>query len=346
VPSDVFKLNAETVGVYRVAYTPERLAKLGSQAANFSPADRLRLMSDASALAQAGYTPSSGALALAAALAKGEKEYLPLSRISAFFSSLAGSWWEHPLREAIDKLRIDIFKPVVERLGYEFAASDEPEVRELRKLAISVCARAGDPDVIAALQEQFVSKGGDIVPDLRQITYRTVVAHGGEKEYNVVADVYTNPPVPMARTDAVWGLAAARDPVLVKRTLDMIPSDAVKDQDVYIFFMGLAANSAARRDGAQYLMDRWDELNKRFHASFGLRNAIGGAFGALSSKKDLEKVEAFVKDNGESKRGGELTADTAKYATILEQAVEGMRARAAWVERDTEDVASWFKQRS
>ncbi|CAK9784200.1 hypothetical protein CC85DRAFT_324940 [Cutaneotrichosporon oleaginosum] len=44
VASDTFKLNAEAVGVYRVAYTPERLGKLGSQAASFSPADRLGLI--------------------------------------------------------------------------------------------------------------------------------------------------------------------------------------------------------------------------------------------------------------------------------------------------------------
>ncbi|BEJ17486.1 hypothetical protein CspHIS471_0608870 [Cutaneotrichosporon sp. HIS471] len=334
ITSDAFKLNAETVGVYRVAYSPERLAKLGSQAASFSAADRLGLMSDASALAQAGYTPTSAALALAAALAKGEKEYLPLSRISSFLSALAGAWWEHPLRETIDKLRIEIFKPLVERMGYGFAATDQPEVRELRKLAISVCARAGDADVVSALQEQFASKGGDIVPDLRQITFRTVSAHGGEKEYEAMLRVYEQPPVPMARNDAIWALTATRDPTLVQRAFDMIPSDADKDQDVYLFFMGLAANPAARRDGAQYLMDRWDELNKRFHASYGLRNAIAGALGALSSKEDLAKVEAFVKNN-----------DTAKYATILDQAVEGIRARAAWVERDTDDVSAWFAKR-
>ncbi|GMK57699.1 hypothetical protein CspeluHIS016_0405330 [Cutaneotrichosporon spelunceum] len=331
VRSDTFKLNAETVGVYRVAYTPERLGKLGLQAASFSAADRLGLISDASALAQAGYTSTSGALVLATALAKGEREYLPLSRISSFLSALAGAWWELPLRERIDKLRIEIFKPVVERMGYESVPTDEPEVQELRRLAISVCARAGDADVLSALKERFASQGAAIAPDLRQITFRTVAAHGGEKEYEAMLQVYEQPPVPMARNDAIWALTAARDPKLMQRTVDMIASDAVKDQDVYLFFMGMAANPAARRNGAQYLMDQWDELNKRFHASYGLRNAIAGAFGALSSKEDLAKVETFIKDN-----------DTAKYATILEQAVEGMRARVAWVERDTDDVSSWF----
>lgn len=304
VASDVFKLNAETVGVYRVAYSAERLAKLGAQASSFSVADRVGLMSDASALASAGYASTSGALSLASALAKSEKDFLPFSRVSAFLAALAGAWWEHPIREQFDALRINIFKPVVKRMGYDFTPSDAPETRELRKLAISVCARAGDTEVIETLKSLFkrfmAGEDGAIVPDLQQIVYRTAAAHGGEVEYDALLGVYNRPPVPAARVDAVWALGAVRKPGLIQRTVDMIASDEVKDQDVYLFFMALAANRDARRRGADYLISRWGQLNKRFHASFGLRNAILGAFGPLSSKKDLEMVEEFVKENGES----------------------------------------------
>lgn len=44
------------------------------------------------------------------------------------------------------------------------------------------------------------------------------------------------------------------------------------------------------------------------------------------------------------KAGADSAQDTAKYATILEQAMEGIRARAAWVERDTDDVSAWLAQ--
>ena len=58
-------------------YSAERLAKLGEQAAAidspFSLADRIGLVSDALALAKAGYTPVSSALGLISAL-RGEKE--------------------------------------------------------------------------------------------------------------------------------------------------------------------------------------------------------------------------------------------------------------------------------
>jgi aminopeptidase 2 len=87
--SKPFKLNAGTVGVCqclfpfsfsltheqlslfitdRVAYSPERLAKLGEQAAHrpspFTLEDKMGLVNDALVLAKSGYSKTSGALNL------------------------------------------------------------------------------------------------------------------------------------------------------------------------------------------------------------------------------------------------------------------------------------------
>ena len=59
------------------AYSAERLAKLGEQAAAenspFSLSDKIGLLYDAFALSKAGYVPISGALSLALGL-RGERE--------------------------------------------------------------------------------------------------------------------------------------------------------------------------------------------------------------------------------------------------------------------------------
>lgn len=66
--SKPWKLNAGTVGVFRTAYTPDRLAKLGEEAARsesvFGLEDRVGLVSDAMVLARAGYGKTSGGLNL------------------------------------------------------------------------------------------------------------------------------------------------------------------------------------------------------------------------------------------------------------------------------------------
>ncbi|KAF8151622.1 hypothetical protein B0H34DRAFT_135147 [Crassisporium funariophilum] len=57
--SKPFKLNAGTVGVYRVLYTPERLALIAAEAAKenspFSLDDRIGLVHDVMALSKAGF---------------------------------------------------------------------------------------------------------------------------------------------------------------------------------------------------------------------------------------------------------------------------------------------------
>lgn len=63
-----YKLNANQYGFYRTRYNPERLEKIGEQAVKyprmFSEQDRTGLVSDAGALAAAGYAKTSSFLNL------------------------------------------------------------------------------------------------------------------------------------------------------------------------------------------------------------------------------------------------------------------------------------------
>lgn len=117
-----WKLNAETIGVYRVAYTPERLAKLGAEAAKkdsaFSLEDRVGLVSDAMVLAKSGYGKTSGGLSLLKAL-KGDETYLVNSASAGHLGSLASVWWEQPeeVRDAIDAFRADFFGPLAKKVS-------------------------------------------------------------------------------------------------------------------------------------------------------------------------------------------------------------------------------------
>jgi len=79
------------------------------------------------------------------------------------------------------------------------------------------------------------------------------------------------------------------------------------------FQTALSTNDACRRRTAEHFMDNWPavrprailpaytQLNERFSASLGLRNAINSVFPALSARADLDKVKAFVSGQGDSK---------------------------------------------
>ncbi|TXT12780.1 hypothetical protein VHUM_01181 [Vanrija humicola] len=267
VASDIFKLNSDTVGVYRVMYSADRLAKLGQQAQQFSVEDRVGLVSDAAALTAAGYSKTSSALDLIKALAPTESEYLPFSGIAGFLSGLAAIWWEDDaVRAAVDRLRVALFRPVVDRLGYDHGEKDEPTVKQLRTLAVSVTASAGDKDVVAELKKRFqpLLKHGDdsrIPPDLQGTVFRQAVIHGGAAEYDKLVAVYNNPPNPSTKLDALSAIASAKEPALLDRSFEMLANpQSVKDQDVASFLTDLAANRVARRRTVKYFEDNWDTV--------------------------------------------------------------------------------------
>jgi len=55
---------------------------------------------------------------------------------------------------------------------------------------------------------------------------------------------------------------------------------------------------------------------------------------SLATAEQLEEVKDFF-----AKR------DTSKFDQKLAQALDGIRARAAWADRDAQDVHSWLKER-
>lgn len=237
-----FKLNAGTVGVYRVAYSPSRLSSLGEEASRsdtgFTVEDRIGLVSDAMTLAAAGHGSTSGALTLISKLSN-EREMRVWESIATSLLTLHTVWWEQPesIRMAIDKFRIKLFQPVIERLGWESQPDEDPALVELRVLALRTLADSGDGLTIAEMQRRFqpfLSSGDDsLMPaDLRGIICKAVVQHGGEAEYRRMCQVLKDSPNAVIKIEAIQALGATNKLHLVHETLAMITGGAILDQDV------------------------------------------------------------------------------------------------------------------
>jgi aminopeptidase 2 len=143
-----FKLNANHSGIYRVAYTPERLEKLGaiarSQPGVLSVEDRAGLVADTGALCSSGYSKTTGLLNLISGW-KEEEEYVYFPRpgielginecsvwdeISARVTALKMAWIFEPkdVRDALSAFTRELTGPKAKSLGWTFA-SDEDHIR-------------------------------------------------------------------------------------------------------------------------------------------------------------------------------------------------------------------------
>ncbi|KAG9085108.1 Aminopeptidase 2 mitochondrial [Ceratobasidium sp. UAMH 11750] len=340
--SKPWKLNAGTVGVFRTAYTPERLVKLGEEAARensaFGLEDRVGLVSDAMVLARAGYGKTSGGLSVISRL-RGETEHLVWEGVASHLNTLEKVWWEQPqeTRDTLKAFRRYLFSPLVKKLGYEFAENDAPDVRQLRTLAITQCATANDKSVLDELRSRFAhfNETGDdskIPADLQRITYRIAVQHGGEKEYEAIKKIAENPPTPSAKIAAMLAMTQAQEKSLTEKTLGYMLTD-VKDQDMMYYFAGLSSNRASRRRIAEFLQENYEKLFKRFEGNFSLSYLVKYGFDSFSSEADAQDVENFFKSK-----------DTSKFNLALAQTLDSIRASAKWLNRSKDDVTQWLAE--
>jgi len=333
-------LNAGTVGVYRVAYTPERLKQLGEWAAAkdsvFSLDDRMGLVSDAIVLAKAGTGKTSSAFDLVETL-RNETENLVWGSIDSGLSSAANVWWEQPetVRDQLKAFQRFLYSPIVKRLGYIYSDADTADDRELRTLAISRAASALDPTVVDELKSRFAhfqetSEYTRIPSDLQRVIFMTAVRHGGRKEYESVKAVWRKPPTPSAKISALLALTASKDLEVAKDTFKFL-LDEVPLQDWMYIFAGLGANPFTRRETAAFFKANYADIIKRFEGNFSLGYFIKYSFENLSTEADLAETDAFFKDK-----------DISKFNLSLHQALDSIRANIAWLKRSKDDVEVWL----
>ncbi|GAA6026335.1 hypothetical protein JCM11491_005152, partial [Sporobolomyces phaffii] len=327
-----------------VLYPADRLVKIGEEAGKensvFSLNDRMGLVQDASVLASSGYAKTSTALSFLSKLGN-ETENLVWQEIASALANLSKTWSEQPTPtlEGIDNLRRSLFRPILARLGFENASEDDSETIELRNLAISTLAAAGDPAVLAEVSRRFGAfldsdDESQIPSDLRASIYSESVKLGSDKEYRKICAVYQDPPTPGHRKAARIALCSSRDPVLVRKTLALMLSDELPLHELPAFGNTLkASNPVASHVYWEWFKVNYDDILTKFHQSarFYLSNMVSSTFGGFSSRKDYQDVAAFFADK-----------DRSDYEQAYAQGLDAILSRSRWLERDTRDVEDWL----
>ncbi|KAE9406413.1 hypothetical protein BT96DRAFT_963515 [Gymnopus androsaceus JB14] len=339
--SKPFKLNAGTNGVYRVLYEDTRLSKIATEVAKpdsvFGVEDRMGLIFDALALSKAALLPLSSALNLVNAL-RNEQEYLVWDGISTNLASTSAVWWEDEgISSLLNEFRVSLFSPFVKKLGYEYSASDTPDISQLRTCAIGQCLSAKDQSVIDELKGRFAKymKTGDdsVIPaDLQNAIYEAVsaVAYGGREEFNAVKAIYEKGATPTSRIAAMRAMCQSKDQTILDEA-SQIALKGARDQDVMYFFAGLSKNKLTKRTVTKLFENNYDELSERFANTFMLRSIVQITYSGLSTQKDIDEMNVFFKDK-----------DTSKYHMGLAQSLDSIRAKIAYIKHSSSDVRQWL----
>ena len=187
--ADFFKLNANHTGLYRTAYSPARLEKLGEAAKKglLSVEDRAGMIADAGALATSGYQKTSGVLSLLKGF-DSESEFVVWNEILARISAVQSAWIfeDKPIREGLESFQRGLVSPRAHKLGWTFSENDGHIEQQFKALLFGSAGLSGDETIIKAAKEMFAKyMAGDrsaIHPNIRGSVFSMNLKYGGKEE--------------------------------------------------------------------------------------------------------------------------------------------------------------------
>ncbi|KAB5563420.1 peptidase family M1-domain-containing protein [Coniochaeta sp. 2T2.1] len=341
VDGDFFKLNANHTGIYRTAYTPERLRKLGeaAKAGLLTVEDRAGMIADAGALAASGHQKTSGVLSLLKGLDT-ETEFVVWNEIIARVSSVQGAWMfeDKPVRDGLEKFQRELVSKRAHDLGWTFSESDGHVEQQFKAMLFGTAGLTGDETIIKAAKEMFAKcMAGDksaVHPNIRGSVFSMALKYGGKEEYEQVLNFYRTSTNSDERNTALRCLGRAKDPELIQRTLSMLFSGEVKDQDIYMPAAGLRSHQEGVEALFAWLEENWEKLIEKIPPSFSMLGSLVSVFtSSFTTQAQLDKVEKFF-----------ASKSTTGFEMALAQSLDAIRSKISYLERDREDVKEWLKK--
>ncbi|KAJ1965155.1 hypothetical protein GGI12_000965 [Dipsacomyces acuminosporus] len=342
-----FKLNYDNAGLFRVCYSPQALRRLSSAIKNceLRTIDIVGILTDMIAMVTSGYTRTSELLDMMDAF-QSANQYVLWQIISLYLESMYLTWADESesLRQRILAFARAMFSPLANSLGWSHRSDDGPLLARLRAISIPRSGWAGDPIVIreaCKLFDEFYScpESRPFHHDFTSSVFEIAVRSGPPRNYDKVREIYEHSDKWRLSEDhrmaALGALACTADPDRMWETLDYSMTDNVLPQDLNIV-MGFMVSSNYH---SKHVVWKWFTANYQLifdrlgEASALLGHVVKTAIGDFSTFEMADTIEQWFSDK-----------QTAVFDRTLPQALEFIRIRAAWRERDRADVTQWFEE--
>ncbi len=331
------KVNFGETGFYRTAYSKELLEKLIKPVEDkiLSPRDRLGIVRDLFALAEASTIPTTDALEFLSAY-KNEANYTVWVELATGLARLEQLM---PKNLLLRKLIGDLFSPVAIRLGWparppKSGAGGETHADTLlRSLAISRAGRAGDKKIITEARKKFllIQKCKHISPDIRGAVYGIVATWGGRKEYKMLVEKYKKETLHEEKNRIGNALGDFADPKVLKLACEFAMSSHVRTQDTVGILSSVGSNPKGRDIWWNFLQTHWKTLVSRYgEGGLTLGRAVK-AIGGSAEPKHLNSIKKFFKTH---------PAPGAKRS--IDQLLERLEGNVTWLKRDKKIIEKFL----
>jgi puromycin-sensitive aminopeptidase len=317
--------NGGGVGFYRFAFDDRSVTLLANGIAKLTPEERLSLLDGQWALARADKATVGQVLDLVAGL-KGEDDLYVLRTLSEILAwlnhNVVRGASERPFRALVDA----IFRPQLERLGWENREDDTSDEREKRQLVIGTLGHlAAAADVRAEARRRIVAHLDGttrLQPDVAG-PISSVAAIAGD---TALYDRYIARMKEAAKTDPQeesrfrGALTDFRDSAIVERFARSIFTELIRDQDRAILLLRMHGLAHAREAAFRTLQASWDEFVTKMDPG-GKQRCVNAA-GQITPRRLADEAATFLR-----------AKQTPDLKETVAQAMERLRIGSANAER-------------
>ncbi len=222
-PVDGLVVNAGQTGYFRTLYVGPMFLRLTDAWPRLTPADQYGALTDASALAFAGYQPMGDLLTLIDRTGSDLDPVVAgavisrLQQIGRLERGLAGE-------TAFKTFARARLQPLYAAYGFEPRPDEAPPVTETRGLLLRALADFDDPTVIADARARYTAWKADhsaLKPDVRSAVLNIVASNADAATWDELKSVALTAPTALERSEFYRLLGAARAPDLAKKALDL-----------------------------------------------------------------------------------------------------------------------------
>jgi aminopeptidase N len=225
--------------------------------------------------------------------------------------------------------------PALADVGLEARRGDTDEAKALRATVVNLAGQtARDKQVLAksrTLVLQELDKPGSIEPTLLGVLISLAAIDGDASLYDRYLAKMKTATDPDEHDRYMYALTSFTDPLLVRRTIDLALSDAIRSQDAKYVVGALLENPDARRLAWQLTRERWPDIQKKTGEFVG-NTVIVGAVAGFCDAATAAEVKTFFTTN--------KVPDAAR---TLQQSIERIQSCAATTAIQGPKLAEWLK---
>jgi aminopeptidase N len=332
-PADrAIKFNVEGAGNYRVQYDDASWKLLLVELPKLSGPDRVNLLSDAWALVQANRAPLSLYLGLVEKLPT-KTELAEREQIIHVFDFTNRLLVAEPKREEFQKYARSILRPSFDEVGWEPKSGEPAKIASLRASLIKALGDLNDKEIVAGCRERFqkyLANPKSLAPDLRAPVLAVVGRYADEATWNQLHELGLKTTSIEEKQNYYDALAAAIDPKLAARTLEISLGDELPTSRA-TYLVGKVGRQSDHPEVAwnfakahmKQLLAKTDALAANSYAP--------SLFNLFSDSARIAELERYAKSD--------LPATAAKDVA---KAIDEVGFRAELKLRVTAELASWL----